>query len=1108
MIRKGFVHRFLRRFQNIRIGKSNVQCPICRTNFFLPTINCSWSSNSLRLMKFLVLGSLFFTITATAQVFPVQVSHNLVPPYSSKIGDYATGLGTKLQLRLLLTDIGESNRQVGLRLNINGNGINVRSAQVVVGAPAIFLNGGVLQQFTNVELAPYFELANLVGIGPREYARPLPDGVYRICWEVYDHFTGRPISRNSCTTAYLLLNDPPLPNIPVRGERVADRGIPNIIFQWTPRHVNAINVSYEFELRELWDDGMDPQAAFLASPNYHSETTFATTLHYAIGRPVLYPGRTYGWRVRVVSTTGLAENAVFKNNGHSEIYHFTMARDCDPPLFPLSEARGPKSVKITWQDSPDHGAYHLQYRRTGVEGAHWFEVHTKNDRATLQGLSPGAEYEFRIGGSCDPPTELAPAYTYGSITRFTMPTEEGAAGYNCGFVPRVEITDTEPLDHIGVNEVFTAGDFPVTVKEVTMDNGRFTGWGYIIVPYLADTRLRVSFKNIRINTEGQLIAGKVTTDYDPQWENVESVEGFVQDIASFLEALAGIFKEREEKLKELGEVPPSDYQKYAPAIIADLNALSNRLNGNQSLLIGSPYATEEQKKELEDLKLSQYYVDNKIDIAKERKNQKTIETRILAIGEEIERAEDEGFTANALEILRKDPFYESTLEKLRALNAYLKETAQLCKEEGWGSYKDQGVVPHCLWKNAGIDRFFYYSAADIPYMSGLMDGIYSQVEGVVLLPKMLYDLANGAGEVVFAYTADLLACHPQLLRLNQKRLGMLLTRLEEEDKGEGPWSWAKEQWDRLEVYKAESYAERCEGAEQLRGELDGLLEYLSERENIKELFQSLEKKVKEYLGTLVGTDNTARYLHGKMVIFVGSSMVPVAGQLSKVARVKQVLQAIQKFTKGQWDEFLRKLDQRLVRGINNAGVRFIAKSGVELKTFLNGITDLPAGVTYKGKMYRSIGNQYNNPLEIHLGAVSSNYRYSRPGEGGLYLSKTRSGNVTEISHYGDISTYKTYEYSNVQIDNMLDLTDDVVRQQLGVDFDLLTRSQSTGDDFVDATFNYGLTHEIGTWAVNKSYKGIIVPGARGSKNYVNIVIFKQSDVDASLISITPNIINN
>jgi len=194
--------------------------------------------------------------------------------------------------------------------------------------------------------------------------------------------------------------------------------------------------------------------------------------------------------------------------------------------------------------------------------------------------------------------------------------------------------------------------------------------------------------------------------------------------------------------------------------------------------------------------------------------------------------------------------------------------------------------------------------------------------------------------------------------------------------------------------------------------------------------------------------------------------------------------------------------------VAKVGGRFIAKSRTELKTILNGITDLPTGKPYNGNMYRSIGNQYNNPLEIHAGTLNSNYRYSRPGEGGLYLSKTQSGNVTEISHYGDISNYKTYEYTNVQIDNMLDLTDDAVRQKLGVDFDLLARSQSIGDDLIDATFNYEFTHEIGSWVSNNGYKGIVVPGARGKKGYVNAIIFKQTDVDAALSNITPNIINN
>jgi RES domain-containing protein len=188
-----------------------------------------------------------------------------------------------------------------------------------------------------------------------------------------------------------------------------------------------------------------------------------------------------------------------------------------------------------------------------------------------------------------------------------------------------------------------------------------------------------------------------------------------------------------------------------------------------------------------------------------------------------------------------------------------------------------------------------------------------------------------------------------------------------------------------------------------------------------------------------------------------------------------------------------------VEDISNAGGRFIAKSGDELKSFLDNLTDLPAGKTYTSDMYRSIGSKYNNPLEIHSGSIRANYRYNKPGEGGLYLSKTKSGNITEISHYDDITNYKTYKYSNVKIGKMLDLTDDVVRKQLGVDFGLLTRTSNNLDEA------YEFTHKIGTWAANKGYKGLIVPGARGSKDYVNTIIFKQIDVNYALKHITPKI---
>ncbi|XER27118.1 hypothetical protein ACCC68_04375, partial [Tenacibaculum maritimum] len=85
-------------------------------------------------------------------------------------------------------------------------------------------------------------------------------------------------------------------------------------------------------------------------------------------------------------------------------------------------------------------------------------------------------------------------------------------------------SNTQPLQNIGINETFTAGDFPVTIKQVSGSNGRFRGVGYIVVPYLADTKLAVSFTNIRINTDYQLIEGVVSTTYDATWGDVESVD--------------------------------------------------------------------------------------------------------------------------------------------------------------------------------------------------------------------------------------------------------------------------------------------------------------------------------------------------------------------------------------------------------------------------------------------------------------------------------------------------------------------------------------------------------------------------------------------------------
>ncbi|MDO6674797.1 fibronectin type III domain-containing protein [Tenacibaculum sp. 1_MG-2023] len=487
-------------------------------------------------LKYRLKQSLFFyclliVVGAYAQRYPVQVTQTIIPPYSTKLSDYATASDVKFRLNLLLTDVVASNKQVRLKLHIKGNGFDIQSTDFVAGASQVILNGGVLQQFTNIDLAAYFQPNNLIGISPQQYNKPLPEGMYSFCWEVYEAYTNQQLNHPTagCSNVYLVLNDPPFLNLPYKGDQIVAQDPMNIIFQWTPRHTNATNVSYEFELRELWDTQVNPQAAFLASPNYYSETTYTTTLLYNIGKPTLLPNRRYGWRVKAKSTTGVSENSIFKNDGYSEIYYFTYTNACYPPTFVLSEVVAKDRVKLTWQGHPDHKKYHVQYKRADIPDAEWFEVYTYNTQAQISNLRAGKTYMFRVGGTCNELTDFDQNYSYSHMSQFTMPAkDEMGSSYNCGIIPEIQIDNNDPLKNIGINETFTAGDFPVTVKQIQGGNGTFTGVGYIVVPYLGDTKIAVTFDAISINTDYQLIEGVVKTTYDPTWGDMGDTNDWTQ----------------------------------------------------------------------------------------------------------------------------------------------------------------------------------------------------------------------------------------------------------------------------------------------------------------------------------------------------------------------------------------------------------------------------------------------------------------------------------------------------------------------------------------------------------------------------------------------------
>uniref|UniRef100_UPI0028AE2352 fibronectin type III domain-containing protein n=1 Tax=Chishuiella sp. TaxID=1969467 RepID=UPI0028AE2352 len=477
---------------------------------------------------------LFLLQLVGAQQYPVQVTPVLIPPYSLKLGDYATTGENKLQLQLLMTDLMEPTHNVRLRFSLE-SGINATpiavSNQYINGMRDITLSPGVPLILSNIDIRPLFQLQNLGGISAADYARTLPQGMYNFCFQVVDSNTGRTLSQKSCSTAYFVQYDPPILSLPQNGELVQKQNeIQNLVFQWMPRQL-APNTRYIFTLKEIWDTQRDPVTAFLSSPALYQEEVYSNSLFYGFDKTQLLVGKRYAWQVQaksgnpVLGGNATEDNGVYKNNGLSEIFYFDYIQDCKIPSFLSAKNAGRGRVEIRWSypGEKPNSLYKVQYRKKGSTSA-WMEQDAYQESAYITGLEDQTVYEYRVGSVCGLNTSFnnsfengtTNAYSYSNIQQFTTDSSDKDNNYQCGLLPDSNITNQSPLQELLVaNEIFTAGDFPVTVISAKGSNGNFTGEGYIVVPYLGNTKLKVVFNSIQINTERQLIGGVIETTYDP-----------------------------------------------------------------------------------------------------------------------------------------------------------------------------------------------------------------------------------------------------------------------------------------------------------------------------------------------------------------------------------------------------------------------------------------------------------------------------------------------------------------------------------------------------------------------------------------------------------------
>ena len=311
---------------------------------------------------------LLVTTVLRAQVnYPVMAAVQLNPPFSLYLSDYSAPDLQRMQVTLLMKDLGETNYKCRLRLKIEGFGITLSSKAGFYTAP-ILLNGGEMTTLSGTDLAPYLNPQNLLlqGIDNSTFSRnggKLPEGIYKFTIEVLDYTRNNVISNAANAVISTFLSYPPIINLPMANTKVDAMNPQNVIFQWMPRHTAsfnaAFNVVYKFRLVELQPANRDPNDALRTTRPLLETITPQTMLVYGPGEPALTPGNNYAVQVQAIETEG---RDMFINNGYSEAVPFTYGEKCGLPLDVTAAVAGRNSHKISWTGTPTQQAFSVRYR--------------------------------------------------------------------------------------------------------------------------------------------------------------------------------------------------------------------------------------------------------------------------------------------------------------------------------------------------------------------------------------------------------------------------------------------------------------------------------------------------------------------------------------------------------------------------------------------------------------------------------------------------------------------------------------------------------------------------------------------------------------------------
>lgn len=471
----------------------------------------------------LLFSSFHFHLRAQT-LSPVLSKTSFQPPYAYNITRWKYLPENRIHVQVSLLDHKVEQAWLSVKMRLESEQLEITNYQAT---PLPFpWKGGESLTLTLRELLPCLEETNMSISGNHREAflrsgGMLPDGTYRLYFEIFETRSMQKVSiEEAPAIIHLLSAQPPIINIPEDNLTFYHTQEP-IRFQWTPRHLGIagyFQTEYTFELAEIPPGVNHWREYFHTLPVIHTEETSSPWFSYnPQEHPLLIPGCQYAFRVHARCYNAEGELLNIRNNGYSEVRRFYYEEICqEVPSLEITDISSTRA-KVSWTVPPQVRSFKLQYRKNGKPTATWFthkeELTHGSEVAWLENLEPATGYECRLISRCD--------YSESKdnrIYRFTTLSKDNAQ-IECGKHPlgNGEMKDQTPLaqlrrfDHVKVNSGFI-----FEIEEVSGQNGIFSGTANTRIPLLGNTGVQVTFKNIFVNSNYELVSGtfQACTDKD------------------------------------------------------------------------------------------------------------------------------------------------------------------------------------------------------------------------------------------------------------------------------------------------------------------------------------------------------------------------------------------------------------------------------------------------------------------------------------------------------------------------------------------------------------------------------------------------------------------